>query len=67
MPTKTTPEFKEDPEELRVDWLSDLSKISLLAEFIEMAFKEGCDCKVCKRLRERAQAFINLTRQLPKM
>jgi hypothetical protein len=67
MPTKQSEEFKENPEELRTDWLYDLSKISLLAEFIEMAFKENCDCRVCKKLRERAQAFINLTRQLPKM
>jgi hypothetical protein len=67
MPTKQSEEFKENPEELRADWLSDLSKISLLAEFIEMAFKENCDCRTCKKLRERAQAFITLTRQLPKM
>jgi hypothetical protein len=67
MPTKQSEEFKEIPEGLTTDWLSDLSKISLLAEFIEMAFKENCDCRVCKKLRERAQAFIALTRQLPKL
>jgi len=67
MPTKQPEEFKENPEGLKTDWLSDLSKISLLAEFIEMAFKENCDCRVCRKLKERAQAFIALTRQLPKL
>jgi hypothetical protein len=67
MTTKQSPELEENPEGLTTDWLSDLSKISLLAEFIEMAFKENCDCKVCRKLRERAKAFINLSRQLPKM
>jgi len=67
MPTKQPQYPQENPEGLNPDWVSDLAKISLLAEFIEMAFKENCDCRTCKRLRERAQAFISLTRQLPKM
>jgi len=47
-------------------WISDLSRISLLAEFIEDAFRENCDCKVCRKLRERAKRFVTFTQQLPK-
>jgi len=60
--TQENPDFQE----VSPDWLSDLSKISLLAEYMEMAFKENCDCRVCQKLRDRAKAFIQLTQKLPK-
>ncbi|MEM5868266.1 MAG: hypothetical protein QXG39_10160 [Candidatus Aenigmatarchaeota archaeon] len=59
--------FEEDPEGLKIDWVSDLAKIALLAEFIEIATKESCNCRVCQKLRERAQAFLALSKQIPKI
>jgi len=67
MAKKEEETIKDNPDEIQASWVSDLARISLLAEFIEDAFKENCDCRVCRKLRERAKAFIDLTRSLPKM
>jgi len=67
MPEEKKSKENQNTEEIPVDWISDLSKISLLAEYMELAFREKCDCKVCQRLRERVQAFIQFTQKLPKL
>jgi len=47
---------KEVPE-----WIKQSRAYRLLAEAAEQAFTEGCDCNVCKTLRE----WANLVKDLP--
>jgi len=46
-------------------WLVDFKKRIALIEVIELAFKNKCDCEVCKKLREIAED-LGKTFSLPK-
>jgi len=41
-------------------WISEVEKLSVVIDLIRLAYQIDCDCEVCKKLKESAQAFEEL-------
>lgn len=41
-------------------WISEVEKLSIVIDLIRLAYEIDCDCEVCKKLKESAQAFEEL-------